>query len=93
MKSFEIYPQSPQEIELSKIKWAFWQKSFMYEYCSQYICFFECDTKAIDENGKKVIWLWDYANDKPRIKTEMSKAEIMESEKAKWNNIKDQLNK
>ena len=36
-----------------------------------------------DANGKKVIWLWDYVNDKPRLKTEMSKDEIMASEKAK----------
>lgn len=46
-----------------------------------------------DANGKKVTWLWDYANDKPRLKTEMTKEEIIESEKAKWNNIKTQLNK
>ena len=44
-----------------------------------------------DANGKKVTWLWDYANDKPRLKTEMTKEEIMASEKAKWNNIKTQL--
>lgn len=36
-----------------------------------------------DASGKKVIWLWDYANDKPRLKTEMTKEEIMASEKAK----------
>jgi hypothetical protein len=39
-------------------------------------------------NGKKVTWVWDYVNDKPRIKKEMSKEEIMASEKAKWMNIK-----
>jgi len=38
----------------------------------------------VSENGKKVTWLWDYVNDKPRLKTEMSKDEIMASEKAKW---------
>ena len=48
--------------------------------------------EVIDANGKKVTWLWDYANDKPRLKTEMSKEEIMKSEKAKWSNIKSQLN-
>ena len=29
-----------------------------------------------DENGKKVIWVWDYANDKPRLKYEMTKEEL-----------------
>ncbi len=36
------------------------------------------------KDGKKVTWLWDYANDKPRLKSEMTKEEIAESEKAKW---------
>ena len=57
------------------------------------ICKMYGSMEVSDANGKKVIWLWDYANDKPRLKTEMSKSEIMESEKAKWNNIKTQLNK
>ena len=37
-----------------------------------------------DATGKKVLWLWDYANDKARLKSEMTKEEIMASEKAKW---------
>ena len=44
-----------------------------------------------DANGNKVIWLWDYANDKPRLKSEMSKEEITASEKAKWEKIKAQM--
>lgn len=44
-----------------------------------------------DANGKKVTWLWDYANDKPRIKTEMTEDEIMASEKAKWMGVKSKL--
>lgn len=40
---------------------------------------------------EKVIWLWDYVNDKPRLKTEMTKDEIMASEKAKWMSIGDKL--
>lgn len=44
-----------------------------------------------DANGKKITWLWDYANDKPRLKTEMTKEEIMASEKAKWMGVKSQL--
>jgi len=44
-----------------------------------------------DENVGKVIWLWDYANDKPRLKSEMTKDEIMESEKAKWMGMKDRF--
>jgi major membrane immunogen (membrane-anchored lipoprotein) len=36
------------------------------------------------EDGKNVVWLWDYANDKPRLKSEMTKKEIKASEKAKF---------
>ena len=56
------------------------------------ICKMFGSMKVVDANGKEVIWLWDYANDKPRLKTEMSKEEIMKSEKTKWSNIKSQLN-
>ena len=44
-----------------------------------------------DGNGKKVTWLWDYANDKARLKTEMTEDEIMASEKAKWMGVKSKL--
>ena len=37
-----------------------------------------------DATGKKTVWLWDYANDKPRIKSEMTGEEIAASERAKW---------
>lgn len=40
------------------------------------------------EDGKKVTWVWDYKNDKARLKSEMSKEELSESEKAKYNKIK-----
>lgn len=36
-----------------------------------------------------VLWVWDYVNDKPRIKSEMTKQEIEANEKAKWNNLKE----
>ena len=52
------------------------------------ICKMYGSMEASDANGKKVIWLWDYVNDKPRLKTEMSKVEIMASEKAKWSAVK-----
>ena len=55
------------------------------------ICKMYGSMEASDANGKKVIWLWDYVNDKPRLKTEMSKDEIMASEKAKWSAVKSQL--
>jgi major membrane immunogen (membrane-anchored lipoprotein) len=45
----------------------------------------------VSQNGKKVIWLYDYKNDKPRLKSEMTKEEITESEKAKWEQIKTQM--
>jgi len=38
----------------------------------------------VESDGKKVTWIWDYVNDKPRLKSEMSKEEIAASEKAKW---------
>jgi hypothetical protein len=41
--------------------------------------------------AKKVIWLWDYVNNKPRLKIEMTNEEIRASEKAKWMAVKSQL--
>jgi len=35
-------------------------------------------------DGKRVVWVWDYANDKARLKSEMTKEEIMASERAKY---------
>lgn len=55
------------------------------------ICKMYGSIEAVGENGKKVIWLWDYVNDKPRLKTEMTSDEITASEKAKWMKIKSQL--
>ena len=43
-----------------------------------------------DASGKKVTWRWDYKNDKPRVKSEMTKEEMAESEKAKWQQIEAQ---
>ena len=48
--------------------------------------------KFKDNNGKEVIWLWDYKNEKPRLESEMSKDEIEESEKARWKKFKEQNN-
>jgi major membrane immunogen (membrane-anchored lipoprotein) len=42
------------------------------------------ETTVTDASGKSVKWVWDYAKDEPRIKSEMTKDEIKESEKAKW---------
>jgi hypothetical protein len=55
------------------------------------ICKMYGSFEAIDSDGEKLIWLWDYVNDKPRLKTEMTKDEIIASEKAKWMGIKDKL--
>lgn len=46
-----------------------------------------------DSKGNQVTWLWDYANDKPRLKTEMTKEEISASEKAKWEQLKNTISK
>ena len=42
------------------------------------------EIKVIDNKGNSVTHVWDYANDKPRIKDEMTKDELAASEKAKW---------
>ena len=55
------------------------------------ICKMYGSMEVSDANGKKETWLWDYVNDKPRLKTEMTKEEIMLSEKAKWMIVKSQL--
>ena len=55
------------------------------------ICKMYGSIEVSDSDGKKVIWLWDYKNDKPRLKTEMTKEEIAESEKAKWQQVKAQM--
>lgn len=55
------------------------------------ICKMYGSMQAIDASGKKVTWLWDYVNDKPRLKKEMTKEEIIASEKAKYMNVKYQL--
>ena len=44
------------------------------------------EMKIKGEDGIEILWVWDYANNKPRIKCEMSKEEITESEKAKYFN-------
>ena len=41
--------------------------------------------RVTGDDNKKVMWVWDYKNDKPRIESEMTKEEIAESEKAKYN--------
>jgi len=55
------------------------------------ICKMYGSMEVSDANGKKVTWLWDYKNDKPRLKSEMTKEDIAESEKAKWEQIKAQM--
>jgi hypothetical protein len=58
------------------------------------ICKMYGSMEVTDANGKKVTWLWDYVNDKPRLKTDMSKEEISASKKAKetrYSAVKSQL--
>lgn len=31
-----------------------------------------------------VVWVWDFAKDKPRIKSKMTQEELAQSEKIKW---------
>jgi hypothetical protein len=39
-------------------------------------------------NIQGVDWVWDYAKDEPRLKSEMTKEEITASERAKWTGVK-----
>lgn len=55
------------------------------------ICKLYGSMEVIGQDGNKVKWLWDYANDKPRLESEMTEEEIKASEKAKWMNIKKDM--
>lgn len=50
-----------------------------------------CGRAGVSSNGKTVWWRYDYANDKPRLESEMTKEEIAASEKAKWRQIRNEL--
>lgn len=41
-----------------------------------------------DANGRKVEWVYDYKNDRHRLKKEMTEQEFAESEKAKYDKLK-----
>lgn len=47
------------------------------------------EIKTTDNKGNSVTQVWDYANDKARIKGEMTKEEIAASEKAKWMQLRN----
>lgn len=56
------------------------------------ICKMYGSINCTDANGKKVTWLWDYVNDKARLKSEMTTEEILASQKVKWAAIKKEMN-
>jgi len=41
--------------------------------------------ECIDKQGNKTVWIWDYAEDRARKKSEMTKEELAKSRKAKNN--------
>lgn len=43
-----------------------------------------------DASGKKAVWIYDYANNKARLKSDMNKEELAANEKAKYQQIKKQ---
>ena len=45
--------------------------------------------KITNNEGKSVLWVWDYKNEQARIKSEMTKEELQQSEKAKWQSLKN----
>lgn len=59
----------------------------------QRLCKMYGSITAKNDKGKTVRWVWDYANDKARIESEMTKEELAASDKAKWNGIKTDFNK
>jgi len=36
------------------------------------------------DDGKSVLWVWDYATNSARVKSAMSREELANSERAKW---------
>lgn len=52
----------------------------------QKICKLYGSMKVVGADGKEVLWVWDYAKDKPVKKSEMTHEEWCASEKAKYTN-------
>ena len=48
------------------------------------ICKMYGSLKATDNNGKTVEWYYDYVQDKPRIRSEMTHEEWCASERIRW---------
>lgn len=40
-----------------------------------------------DKDGNKVVWIWDYAENKARLETEMTKEQFAKSERAKYESL------
>jgi len=38
-----------------------------------------------------VVWVWDYANGKPRLEKDMTPEEVKASERAKWESIAKEI--
>lgn len=47
--------------------------------------------EMVSKEGKKTIWVWDYAKDKAVLKSEMTKEDFIESEKAKYSQFKNTI--
>jgi hypothetical protein len=45
----------------------------------------------VEVDGRNAEWVWDYVNEKPRLKSEMTKDELKASEKARFEIIKKQM--
>ncbi len=48
---------------------------------------------TIQLEGKSVEWVYDYFQDKPRLKSEMSKEEFAKSEKFRFDKLKEEFEK
>ena len=45
----------------------------------------------VKKDGDTVVWEWDYAREKPVLKKEMTKEQFQESEKCKWEKLKNNI--
>jgi len=46
---------------------------------------------ATGDDGTKIVWVWDYANDVARHEKDMTPELFAASEKAKWSKLKAQI--
>ncbi len=46
---------------------------------------------TVKSGGRSVTWVWDYANDKPMVESEMTKEGKKASERVKWERVAEEI--